>query len=574
MLLPALTVAQRVSQRLESSAREIRSPDPWTKVLMTCLYWPRLIFNSFTLLKLVSFAFLLASLNGAGQQSAEPASLHGIIRDADGKPVAQTAVLLQRKGSADRFNGQTDSQGNYSFPGLPDGMYVLRASKNGYTDAEIPSVFLRPHESKTVDLTIGLVQGQGSATSTPQFFDQPQFTVAGVTDTTNLGGHGSDTVVRTRNSLAKDTVSLGEPTVKAPADAAREKSLRELAERQPTDFGANHQLGQLLIASGRAREAIPFLERAAVKDSANYENAYDLALAYAQAGNYVMSRDQATKLLPTHDQADLHHLLGDVDEKLGDSLEAVRHYQRAAELVPSESHLFDWGAELLLHHAPEPAAQVFSKGNRLFPDSARMLLGLGAAYFARGAYDEAVDRTCRASDLNPNATIPYLFLGEIEQAEIAPSNDLIERLHRFLTLQPQNADANYYYAVGLWKQRNAAPQKHDIGRVEFLLKTAIQINPKHAAAALQLGILHFEQGAYSEAISDYRKALDIDSQMEEAHYRLAQAYRQIGDSEKAKEELRLYGQLAKESAQKQEQERQEIKQFIYTLRDQSGPQVQ
>jgi hypothetical protein len=32
--------------------------------------------------------------------------------------------------------------------------------------------------------------------------------------------------------------------------------------------------------------------------------------------------------------------------------------------------------------------------------------------------------------------------------------------------------------------------------------------------------------------------------------------------------------LAKESAQKQDRERHEIKQFVYTLRDQSGTQVQ
>ena len=542
---------------------------------MTRLHWSRLIFNRFTPFKLVGAALLLVSLKGAGQQSAELASLHGVIRDAEGRPVAQSAIFLQRKGSADRLNARTDSQGNYGFPGLADGVYSLRASKIGYADAEISSVFLRPHESKTVDLTLGLVQpGEGSASSTPQFFDQPQFTVAGVTDTTNLGGHGSDTVVRTRNSLAKNTVSLGEPTAKASSDAAREKSLRELAERQPADFSANHQLGQFLISSGKAREAIPFLERAAAKEPANYENAYDLALANAQAGNYAIARDEAAKLLATHDRADLHHLLGDVEEKLGDSLEAVRHYQRAAELDPSESHLFDWGAELLLHHAPEPAVEVFSKGSRRFPDSGRMLLGLGAAYFARGAYDEAVQRVCSASDLNPNAPVPYLFLGQIEQAEIAPSNELVERLHRFLALQPQNADANYYYAIGLWKRRNSAPEKNDITQVESLLKTAIQINPQHAAAALQLGIVHSEKGAYSEAISDYRKALDTDSQMEEAHYRLAQAYRQIGESEKAKEELRLYSQLAKESAQKQDRERHEIKQFVYTLRDQSAPQVQ
>ena len=515
-------------------------------------------------------AFLL-SLSVLAQEPAQPTGLHGVVRDADGKAVAEASILMREKDSTDSFLVHTDAQGEYSFTQLPEGVYALQATKEGYAAAEVSAVFLRPRESKIVDLTLSPLVSPGSTTSAPQFFDQPQFTVAGVTDATNLGGHGSDTVVRERNSLAKDTASLAATGLKPPPDAAQEEALREVVKRQPSDFGANHQLGQLLMACGRAREAIPFLDRAAAKDPANYENAYDLALANAQAGNYAVARDEATKLLASHEQGDLHHLLGDVYEKLGDSLEAVRHYQRAAELDPSESHLFDWGAELLLHHAPEPALEVFSKGNRLFPGSARMLLGLGAAAFARGVYDEAVQQICRASDLNPNDPVPYQFLGKIEQAENKPSTDLVEKLHRFLTLQPQSADANYYYALGLWKFRKAAHDKESVTQVESLLKTAIQINPQHAAAALQLGIVHSEQGAYSEAISDYRKALDADPGMGEAHYRLAQAYRQIGDAEKVKEELRLYGQLAKESAEKQEQERHQIKQFVYTLRDQSAP---
>jgi len=480
---------------------------------------------------------------------------------------------MRKKDSTDSFLVHTDAQGNYSLTLLPGGVYSLQATKDGYAAAEVPAVFLRPRESKMIDLTLAPLVSQGSATAAPQFFDQPQFTVAGVTDTTNLGGHGSDTVARTQNSLAKDTLSLAETAVKPPPDAAREESLRDLAKRQPDDFGVNHQLGQLLIARGMPGEAIPFLKRAAIKDPANYENAYDLALANAQAGNYALARDEATKLLITHAQADLHHLLGDVDEKLGDSLEAVRQYQLAAELDPSESHLFDWGAELLLHHAPEPAMEVFSRGNRLFPRSARMILGLGAASFARGDYEEAVQRICRASDLNPNDSVPYQFLGKIEEAENQANPDLVEKLHRYVTLQPKSADANYYYALGLWKLRNAAHDKGSVTEVESLLKTALQINPRHAAAALQLGIVHAEQGAYKEAISDYRRALDADPGMKEAHYRLAQAYRQIGNAEEAKEELRLYGQLAKESEQKQERERHQIKQFVYTLRDQSAPNI-
>jgi hypothetical protein len=61
--------------------------------------------------------------------------------------------------------------------------------------------------------------------------------------------------------------------------------------------------------------------------------------------------------------------------------------------------------------------------------------------------------------------------------------------------------------------------------------------------------------------------------MEEAHYRLLQAYRQVGDSAKAEAELQIYDRIAKESAQKAERERHEIRQFVYTLRDQPPAQV-
>src|SRR5262249_20895391 len=242
---------------------------------------------------------------------------------------------------------------------------------------------------------------------------------------------------------------------------------------------------------------------------------------------------------------------------------AVRHYQRAAELAANEPHLFDWGAELLLHHAPEPAIEVFSKGNGLFPSSARILLGLAAAYFARGALTEAVFASCQASDVNPNDPVPYRFLGKIEQAQNTPSAELVEKLRRFLMLQPGSAEANYLYASGLWKLNQASPDKRNAGEVESLLKAAIQINPSYAAAELQLGALHSDLGEYRLAIAHFQNAVALDPELEQAHFRLAQAYRQNGDPDKAKQELRLYDQLAKQSAQKQEGERHEIKQFVY-----------
>lgn len=506
----------------------------------------------------------------------QAATLRGSVRDSRGKPIEGASVLVQAKDGTLRLTVQTDSQGNYSFVALHEGAYSLRAETADCGNAEIPSLLLGAREVKQVDLTMVPPHGDTckDAAPSPQFYDEPQFTVAGVKDTTSLGGHGSDTVVRTRETLAKETASLGKASDGSPAPSgALEKNLRENVRREPDSFDANHDLGKILIDGGKAREAIPFLEHARQIRPGDYGNSYHLALANSDAGNYERARETAQALLAHNDKAELHHLLGDVEEKLGNSLEAVRHYQRSAELDPREGYLFDWGSELLLHHAAEPAVQVFTKGNRLFPRSVRMLVGLAAAGFARGSYDQAVQRICEASDLNPNDSLPYLFMGKMQSAEPNASEQVVEKLHRFAVLQPDNAEANYYYAVGLWKLRKETEDAGRAEQIESLLNKAIRIDPKFGAAYLQLGILHSQRRDYSQAISDYHQAIQSSPQIEESHYRLAQAYRQTGERDKAKVELQLYDQMVKESAQRIERERHEIRQFVYTLRDQNPHQV-
>jgi tetratricopeptide (TPR) repeat protein len=358
---------------------------------------------------------------------------------------------------------------------------------------------------------------QANSAEKPAFDDEPHFSVSGVKDTSALGGHGSDTVVRTRDSLAKDTASLSKSdAAKSPNDSAIAlESLRQRAEREP-------------------------------QNAATY------------------------------------HMLADAEERSGDSLAAVREYQRAAELEPREDYLFDWGSELLLHHAPEPAMEVFTRGHRLAPKSARMLIGLGASEFTLGDYDQAAAYVSQASDLNPSDPAPYLFLGKMLAAEAAPSDALTEKLRRFVSLQPDSSDANYYFALALWKRRKDSPEA-TAPRIESLLNRAIQLDPKYSAAYVQRGVVRSEQGDDAKAIIDYQKAIGLDSQMhdsqmrdsqthdsqtEEAHYRLAQAYRRLGAEDKAKTEITIYQDLMKKSEQEAERERHEIRQFVYTLRDQ------
>ncbi|PYX52061.1 MAG: hypothetical protein DMG79_01710 [Acidobacteria bacterium] len=509
-------------------------------------------------------------------QCQDSGSLRGTVRDAGGNPIARATIQLIVSDAKQPKTVLADAQGNYVFPALHGGIYVLRATMAGFGDAEISSLFIGPREAKNVDLTLLSAKtpaAQPASTGAPRFFDPPQFTVAGVTDTTSLGGHGSDTIVRTRETLAKETVSLGKaPPSSAPVANQSEKSLRESVERTPNNFESNHRLGKALVADGKAAEAIPYLERAGELKPDDYENTYELALANAHAGNCARSRESVRALLAHHDSADLHHLLAEDEEKLHNALGAVREFQRAAELNSSEGYLFDWASELLMHHAPEPALEVFTKGNRLFPGSVRMLIGLGAAQFARGSYDEAAERLSEASDLNPKDEAPYLFMGRMQFVESVPTEKVVEKLHRFLELQPDNADANFYYAAALWKLRKGPEDAATVGQVESFLRNAIRLNPKFGAAYLQLGIVDSEKKQYPEAVSAFRAAIAADPEMEQAHYRLAQIFRLMGDAANADAELRIYDRIAKQSAQEAERERHEIRQFVYTLRDKPAPE--
>ena len=525
------------------------------------------------------------------QAQLDLGTLQGSVFDSRGRPIAGATVYVQLKGETKTLTAISNSTGNYRFPGLRVGVYTLHVEMSGYENGTHDPIALGPRDTKSIDLTLGSAKATGEASSAagtsvtgkPEFFDEPAFTVAGVADTTNLGGHGSNTIVRSRESLAREAAALSKgsnPSASSVAEA--EKSLRDALERQPENFEASHRLGKFLINEGKSGEAIPYLERASGLRAGDYENTYLLACAYAEGAKYDEARTTAQTLLSVpakslQEEAEVHHLLGDVAEKLGNPLEAVRQYQRSAELNPSESNLFDWGAELLLHHAAEPSVEVFTKGNRLHPRSVRMLVGLGVAWYARGSYEQAAQNLCQASDLNPDDPNPYLFMGKMQgtaaqssggQSMGASQSDCVaDRLKRFVRLQPDNALANYYYALSLSKRLQGPEDTQTVAQVESHLEKAVHLDPKLGAGYVQLGVLYSDRKDFAQAISAYQKAIDASPGSEEAHYRLAQVYRRMGEKLKAQQELQLYEQISKKKEEEVERQRHEIQQFVYTLRD-------
>jgi tetratricopeptide (TPR) repeat protein len=464
-------------------------------------------------LALAPSAILSTPAQTQAPQPQATGEIDGVVRDASGKSIANATVSLMELGAAKPLATIVTRDGTFSFLELHAGSFTINAENAETHSAITLKLELSASERKHIELILAPKNPAPPATNgaaTPasaankmEFSDPPNFTVAGMTDWSNLGLHGSDATTRTSETLARETAALK-------SDSAHES---------PANTGG--------------------------------------------------------------DAATSYRLAGDRSERSGDPVAAVREYEQAARLDPSEENYFAWGSELLLHRATQPAAEVFSKGSALHPTSARILAGLGASLYANGLYDQAARKLCDAADLNSADTSPYLFLGKMAEAAAVPLPCAEEKLARFARTQPENPQANYYYAISIWKSARQSEDSAEVRRSEAsreaalrekeLLEKAIALNPGFAEAYLQLGILYFAQGDFAKATQLLQQSVAINPQLGEAHSRLGQAYKRAGEDAEAKQEFAIYKQCEKTEAETLARQRQELRQFLVILGNSPTP---
>jgi tetratricopeptide (TPR) repeat protein len=516
----------------------------------------------------------VAVLLGAPAPAVAQVTIQGTVHSAAGQPVENASVRAEQKGTA-AIETRTDAAGVFTLSAPVAGSYLLSAEKSGRHSRSTTIYSVSQGPPTRVDLILDSDKDTNVVTDAAamQFADNPNFTVAGVTDWTAVGGHGSDSTLRTSEDLARETLALKAQGSATSASITRaspetESKLRAAVASSPGSFTANHQLGAFYLHGDRYQEAIPLLQAAYQIDPSKRGNEYDLTLAYKQAGNDAQARGHAQTLLAHKEDADLHRLLGELDEKMSDPLAAVHEDEQAVRLDPNEQNYFAWGSELLLHRAVWQAAEVFKNGTTAHPGSARMLTALGTAQFAGDLYDEAAASLCAASDLAPADPEPYRFMGRVEMAAPKPLPCVEARLKRFVQQQPSNADAPYLYAMAILKRQPQPADPQALQQVITLLNKAVALDTRCADAYLQLGILSSSQSNPERAIGYYSKAIAADPQLGEAHYRLGVAYDRVGAPEKARHEFQLHDEIERLQAATVERQRREVKQFLVVLQGQ------
>lgn len=517
------------------------------------------------------------------QAQGKTGTISGTVKSAAGGVISGAKVTIG--------NGQvslstlTTPDGTYTFTSVEPGTYTLTAENAGLEPSVRRVVVAEGERPVTVDITLGAKHPDPSAAA-PAYDDEDPLKPSAVHGAVDPGGYSSPVQAQTSRRLMEGVASLKDtgaastpggdavppkssaasPETLAPSAAALEAELEKALAASPAGYKPNHDLGEFYLHTGRLAQGIPLVEKAEHIDPSHYENGYDLALACLEAGDLARARSQLRQMMARHDTAELHDLLGEVEERSGQYLSAVTEYERAAHMDPSEGNIFDWGSELLLHHTYDPAIQVFSSGVERYPRSAKLQIGYGVALYSRARYDEAVKALCAASDLEPSDPRPYFFLGKMSSVQVGRADEVMKRLKRFVELQPANARARFDYAMSLWKAQQDAGGQVDYPQIESLMKKGIALDPKFAEAHLQLGILLAEQQDYSQAIPEYQHAIKLEPDLANAHYRLAQAYTRTGQPALAKQEFEVHNGLHKQHLAESEKRRAEIDAFVYSMK--------
>jgi Tfp pilus assembly protein PilF len=214
----------------------------------------------FLVVAAISTALFLPQARSQGPSTGKSATLRGTIGDLQNHPLEGVAVSLENINTGQALHTVTDSHGRYEFAAISPGTYTLWVKRKGWQETSKRPLALGPGQEMIVDLQLqpdSASESDKGAAPPIEFSVEPTFTVAGVTDPTNLGGHGSDVGMRTKESLAKATVSLNSANIE-------EEKKRVAALRNGPDSAELHELlGDIAESEGHSLEAEREYERAA-----------------------------------------------------------------------------------------------------------------------------------------------------------------------------------------------------------------------------------------------------------------------------------------------------------------------
>ena len=403
----------------------------------------------------------------------------------------------------------------------------------------------------------------------------------------------------------------------ASAESEFLKSLTYASSANKNLAKAYYKLGQIRAWQNRPEEAIDFyklvLERSEGKgkkyDSNDIAARYKLAKIFLDVDNgryAILSLQSALELDPRYaeevdklknastvetaniindmlaknpDNPELQHFVGKLQLKLGDTVAAKEHLEKAKELAPTDEEIHAQLGEVYeQENEPEKAAEEYKQAAKLGGAQMPVLIKLADTYRKEGneeKFIETAEQILAIDSKHPDLhfELAVIYEQKANEKKAAESSlwftKAVEKIHQAAMLAPNNAKyrlklANLYAKQGKLKAIKEyddaialAPNSAEAyaGRAAFMLnykfggaqrtllyspediladlKKAIQLNPNLASAHYSFGIIHDRMGYINKAVSAFETTVKLDETNYKAHLYLAEKYANSDQSMKA-----------------------------------------
>ena len=172
------------------------------------------------------------------------------------------------------------------------------------------------------------------------------------------------------SAAAADLMAGQQAYVSGNIDASVQQ-LQAAVDANPNDPRALSDLGQVLVRTGRAREAVTYLDKAVSLKADSWAYQFNRARAYAQLqewGQAIEGYRAAARLFP--DDYATQYNLAKALQASGDIVAALAAYEKAIELAPGQSDFqLSYGSALETAKRPQDAAAAYRRYLELEPDS-------------------------------------------------------------------------------------------------------------------------------------------------------------------------------------------------------------
>ena len=396
--------------------------------------------------------------------------IHGRVIASSGSPVSDARVRMEQEGVPGGLETMTDAAGAFAFSAPKSGSYSLIAKKSGLCDratvvvapsGEIKQIYLVLAVSG--ECSVAPANSGDSPTRTMEFADKPAFTVAGVTDWTAAGGHGSDSSLRTSEALTRETLTLKpEGAGSSAANSAGDTSGGNEAD-------AHRRAGELAEKRGDPLAAVHEYEQAVRLDPSEQN--------YFEWGSELL----------------LHRAV----------LQAQEVFQKGAEAYPKSARLLTaLGTALFSAAHYDEAALRLCQASDLNPADPEPYTFMGKIEMAAPnplpCVEPKLARFAASQPENPLAN--YLYAMAIWKAQSAGQQSLQQvesLLTKAITLDAKCADAYLQLGILHYSQR-------DFEKAIGFYAKAIEANPELADAYYRLAVAYDRTGEQEKARQEFQ----------------------------------------------------------------------